>query len=106
MTLKEFITGSVKILGFVILLYGFVTAGSAVLAAGGIYYSKQVMKDMPATSSDAEFEAQLQRTMRASEMKSKSDLQLMRIPYALLQIGFGLYLCRREQRIVHFLLKP
>ena len=105
MTLKEFITGSVKILGLVILLYGALNTASSILAAGSIYYTNHmVQSDMAAASTDAEFEAQLNRQMRAAEMKSRGDVQLLRIPLALIQIGFGLYLCRREQRIVRFLL--
>ena len=106
MTLKEFLTGCVKILGLVILLYGVGNTANAILAAGAVYSTARTLKNVPASSSDAEYEAQLHRQMRAAEFKSKGDIHLIRIPYALIQIGFGLYLCRREHRIVQFLLKP
>lgn len=84
MTLKEFITGSVKIVGLVILLYGVLNTANALLGAGGTYYSYRVTHNMSPASSDASYEMELRKIACVSELKARGDMQLMRIPLALI----------------------
>ena len=104
MTQKEFITGSVKILGLVILLFGVLRFVNHAMLAGTLHSSTLVMQKA-VTDSQARGEDEFKYMARKVEFGNKVQFNLLHLPFDIVQIGFGLYLCRRERRIVNFLVK-
>ena len=104
MTQKEFVTGCVKLMGLVILVFGVLRFINHGAMAGTMYSTSAVMQkvledDQFSGSDDFKYVA------RVIEVRNRMRMNLLHLPFDLLQIGVGFCLCRREQRIVRFLLR-
>jgi len=97
MTLKDFLTGCVKMLGLILLMLGLLKVANRATSAVTMYEMSHRL--------ESRTETDVRVQMQAIQAMVKLRESTVFLFFAVVQTLLGYYLCRREQRIVRFLLK-